>query len=686
MTFWLAQSLSYDTFRMIPTRILAEVCHWDQHSAPYPTCGQLSIGNQVIESTLADREKLIGEFPTRRKPLSFHSPLTDRTDVVGFNEIFLNLTTLKLGVYTPVSYILPSRLSRYEDLYDTEVSGGGGKLKQIDREKSLRSLMTVNLLKRLESSVHSFRITLKKLQQIHISTLSRIENFRKTGQDGTFADISPSFEDASPDEDIDFLDPEDLPSDQQTEGKVNIQLQDMDLPSWEHDLQADLAVIETLLGEMEKVSPADDAKLQHLKEHILAKIDVPINPGNRKVLVFTAFADTADYLYEHLAPVLRERYGVHTGRVVGSERPKSTLTRRSDFQELLMLFSPVSKEKALLLPEVKDEIDLLIATDCISEGQNLQDCDYLINYDIHWNPVRIIQRFGRIDRIGSKNASIQLVNYWPDISLDEYIRLKERVESRMVIADVTATGDDNPLDGKSNDLAYRKEQLRRMQEEVIELEDLKAGVSITDLGLNDFRMDLLNYVKTAGDLSKLPSGMHAVLPAAPERGLVPGAIFALRNRNESINISQLNRLYPYYLVYVGMNGETILPYTEVKCLLDLVRSVAKPCEVPIPEAYVPFNIRTQDGREMRVYPKRSATPLAQPSNSARFHSKRWSPCRNSPAGRVSKTVLYSAFGVVKTTCVGRANSKTMRSRVARRGASRCSMTSTMAAASNPFRR
>jgi superfamily II DNA or RNA helicase len=545
--------------------------------------------------------KEIGEFPTRRKPLSFHSPLTHRHDVIGFNEIFLNLTTLKLGVYTPVSYILPSRLSRYEELYDTEVSSGGGKLKQIDREKSLRSLMTVNLLKRLESSVASFRITLKKLQQIHLSTLSRIENFLKTGLDDTFADISSTFEDASPDEDIEFFDPEEVPSDQQTGGKVNIQLGDMDLASWEHDLKADLGLIETLLGEMEKVSPADDAKLQHLKEHILTKIEAPINPGNRKVLIFTAFADTADYLYEHLSPLLRERHGLHTARVVGSDRPKSTLNRKSDFQELLMLFSPLSKEKALLLPEVKDEIDLLIATDCISEGQNLQDCDYLINYDIHWNPVRIIQRFGRIDRIGSKNASIQLVNYWPDISLDEYIRLKERVESRMVIADVTATGDDNPLDGKSNDLAYRKEQLRRMQEEVIELEDLKAGVSITDLGLNDFRMDLLSYVKTSGDLSRLPSGMHAVLPAAPERGLVPGVIFALRNRNETINVSQLNRLYPYYLVYVGMQGETILPYTEVKRLLDLVRSVAKPAETPIPEAYVPFNLRTQDGREMRVY-------------------------------------------------------------------------------------
>jgi superfamily II DNA or RNA helicase len=544
--------------------------------------------------------KEIGEFPTRRKPLSFHCQLTGRTDVIGFNEIFLELAALKLGVYMPVSYILPSRVSKYEDIYDTEVSGGGGKLRQRDRELSLRSLMTVNLLKRLESSVAAFRLTLGKLQRLHLSTLARIENFRRTGQGGSFSDPSLAFDDAEPDEEVDFLDPEDGPE-AQTPGKIVIELADMDLPSWERDLKADLDRIEGLLEEMEKVSPTDDAKLQHLKEHILAKIDAPINPGNRKVLLFTAFADTAEYLYQHLAPVLQQRHNLHTARVVGSDRPKSTLGRRMDFQDLLTLFSPMSKEKALLLPDEQSEIDLLIATDCISEGQNLQDCDYLINYDIHWNPVRIIQRFGRIDRIGSKNASIQLVNYWPDISLDEYIRLKERVESRMIIADVAATGDDNPLDGRSNDLAYRKEQLRRLQEEVIELEDLKTGVSITDLGLNDFRMDLVNYVKEQGDLSRYPTGMHAVLPADPERGLVPGVIFALRNRNGAVNIQQLNRLHPYYLVYVDMDGQTVVPYTEVKPLLDLIRSVAKPCSEPILSVYQPFNKRTQDGREMGTY-------------------------------------------------------------------------------------
>ena len=372
----------------------------------------------------------------------------------------------------------------------------------------------------------------------------------------------------------------------------------MDLPRWKQELEGDLVIIEGLLAEMRKVTPSDDAKLQHLKTTILSKLASPINPGNRKILLFTAFADTADYLYEHLAPELLESQGLHSGKVTGSSSPKSTLPKTYDFQSLLTLFSPRSKEKAAILPKESGELDLLIGTDCISEGQNLQDCDFLINYDIHWNPVRIIQRFGRIDRIGSTNAVIQLVNYWPDITLDEYINLKERVENRMIIADVTATGDDNPLDAKSNDVSYRREQLRRLQDEVIDLEDVKTGISITDLGLNDFRMDLLNFVKAHDDIRQLPNGMHAVVPAAPERGLVPGAIFALRNRNDGVNINQQNRLHPYYLVYVTRDGEIHVNHTEPKRLLDLARAACKDKDAPIPEAYQPFNKATKDGRKM----------------------------------------------------------------------------------------
>jgi len=538
----------------------------------------------------------IGSFPERRKPISVHCQLTHRTDVIGFNEIFTQLSMLQLAVYAPLSYILPSRVAKYAAMYDTEVRGGGGTLRQADREKSLQGLMTINLLKRLESSVEAFRITLHKLEDNHRRTLAKIEQFKKDGIDPGFTDVTAVFENADPDDD-DYPDPEDT----SIGGKVQVRLSDMDLPSWEHDLQDDLGVIAGLLAEMHKITPDQDAKLQHLKTQVNSKLSSPINPGNRKILIFTAFADTAEYLYKHLASQLLRDHKIHAGIVTGASTPRTTLKKGYDFQSLLTLFSPRSKEKALTMPDEPGQIDVLIGTDCISEGQNLQDCDYLINYDIHWNPVRIIQRFGRIDRIGSKNATIQLVNYWPDITLDEYIRLKERVENRMVIADVTATGDDNPLTAEANDVSYRKEQLRKLQEEVIDMEDLKTGVSITDLGLNDFRMDLLNYVKTAGDLSSLPSGLHAVVPADPARGLLPGVIFTLRNRNHAVNINQQNRLHPYYLLFLGNDGQVLAKHTEVKQLLDLARAACRDKAEPIPAAYGPFNQATDDGRNMSFY-------------------------------------------------------------------------------------
>lgn len=541
--------------------------------------------------------KDIGQFPERRKPLSYHSPLTLRSDVMGFNDIFAQLSLLKLSVYAPVSYILPSRLKKYEEAYDTKV-GSKGTLKQADREKSLQALMTVNLLKRLESSVESFRLTLNALRRNHQGILAKIDAFNQSGVASSVSDqteVLGSLE--AEEDDLPTLDGEAA----EIGNKIKINLADMDLPSWEHDLKVDLALIDALLASMNKITPDDDAKLQHLKAHILEKIANPINPGNKKVLIFTAFADTADYLYANLAPVLQAAHGLHTAKVTGKGTPKSTLKKTYDFQELLTLFSPRSKEKAVVLPSEPAEVDLLIGTDCISEGQNLQDCDYLINYDIHWNPVRIIQRFGRVDRIGSPNSCIQLVNYWPDITLDEYINLKDRVESRMMIADVTATGDDNVLSAQANDVSYRKEQLRRLQEEVIELEDLKTGVSITDLGLNDFRMDLLNYVKEHGELRNVPNGMHAVVPANPAAGLRPGVIFTLRNLNTGVNVNQHNRLHPYYLVYIDRNGEVVHDHTEVKRLLDLARTCCKGQIHPITDAAQAFNDETAEGRQMQVY-------------------------------------------------------------------------------------
>lgn len=541
--------------------------------------------------------KDIGPFPQRLKPLSFHCPLSKRDDVISFNEIFNRLVVVKMAVYAPFRYILASRLSKYEELYDTLIQGGISRLKQSDRERSLQALMTVNLLKRLESSVEAFRLTLQTLQANHEKTLIKIEHYQATGQADSFDDISAAFENAEPDDD-ELPDPGDATIGE----KVKISLADMDLDSWKFDLHNDLEIFNQLLLEMQKVTPADDAKLQCLKDLIARKLQTPINPGNRKILIFTAFADTAGYLYDNLAPLLNEQFGLHSAKVTGgSSSCKSTLSQYYDFQALLTLFSPISKEKSVVLPKEAAEIDILIGTDCISEGQNLQDCDFLVNYDIHWNPVRIIQRFGRIDRIGSRNSQVQLVNFWPDISLDDYINLKERVESRMIIADVSATGDDNVLSAEANDLAFRKAQLQRLQDEVIDLEDVKTGISITDLGLNDFRMDLVNYVKVNGSLDGAPKGMHAVIAADREKGLPPGVIFVLRNTDNGVNVNQQNRLHPYYLIYIDVHGEVVINHLEVKNILDLLRSACKDRSAPIAALYEPFNRETQDGRRMGTY-------------------------------------------------------------------------------------
>lgn len=535
----------------------------------------------------------IGGFPVRRPPVSHRPPLTDLTEVMGFNDIYERLYRLTLAVYTPVSYVHPSRLADYEDQYDTKVDGGRRSLKQIDREKSLKALMAVNLLKRLESSVESFRLTLRRLSQLILDchkqiadyNLNRLSIARYVRQRGLDEEMIDELE----------FDGDDFST---TGGKVKIDLADMDLKSWARDLENDQNLLNEIRDSLELVSPRHDAKLRHLAQAIAAKVASPINPGNRKVLIFTAFSDTAEYLYNQLTPTLLE-LGLNVGLVTGSSSPRSTLGRSYDFQSLLTLFSPRSKEKDKIMPDDPGELDVLIGTDCISEGQNLQDCDFVVNYDIHWNPVRIIQRFGRIDRIGSVNQCIQLVNYWPDISLDEYINLKARVESRMVIADLTATGDDNPL-GKSGDLAYRREQLRRLQDEVIELEDLKTGVSITDLGLNDFRMDLLNQVKGDQSLASTPLGLQTVVPADPAIGLKPGCIFALRRIGAA---AEGHLLHPYYLVYVDDEGRVLADYTEVKKILDLLRHSCRERQEPLPEAFSIFNDRTNDGADMSAYTK-----------------------------------------------------------------------------------
>jgi len=537
----------------------------------------------------------IGPFPERLTPRSIRAPLTDLPGVADFNEIFEQLQELTLAVYTPLAYVFPSRAAKYEELYSISSGTARSNIGQRGREQGLKKLMTVNLLKRLESSVEAFRLTLAKIEAGIDRMLQRLD-----AHGGSLADLTVDLDGL--DLDLDLDDEDDANIEALSFGeKIKIDLNDVDVESWQRDLWNDRETLRELLDEMRRVTPQHDLKLRALTQLVTDKAQHPINPGNRKVLVFSAFADTAAYLYRELAPVLAT-VGLETAVITGgSHGAKTTLGTGFDFQQVMSMFSPRSKQRHLTMPSETRELDVLIGTDVISEGQNLQDCDYLINYDIHWNPVRIIQRFGRIDRIGSTNEKIQLVNFWPDISLDEYINLKERVEDRMVIADLASTADDNVLTLENGDALFRREQLRKLQDEVIEQEDVRAGVSITDLGLNDFRMDLLGYLKEYGDIATAPKGLHAVIPADPAKGLVPGVIFALRNVKADENINRGNRLHPHYLIYLDDDGEVIADHTEAKHVLDLIRTGTRAYDEPVEDVVHSFNLDTREGAEMGMY-------------------------------------------------------------------------------------
>ena len=536
----------------------------------------------------------IGTFPTRLKPISLRPPLTSLKKAINYNEIFEQLTQLSLSIYTPTHFILPSKMEKYAEMYeDNKVNVG---FTQANREQGIRRLTAINLMKRMESSVHSFNLTLKRIYSLIDSTIHSIDTYDKTSS------VRLELTDIS---DIDEFDSEDQNGDELfTFGKkVKIEIGDMDYKSWRDSLVRDRDILELLTLMVGDITPEYDSKLQELFRVIKNKLENPINQDNKKIIIFTAFADTAEYLFDNVSKYVKENFGLNTAMVSGSVEGRTTVPKlKSDLNTVLTCFSPISKDKHLLMPNDKTEIDFLIATDCISEGQNLQDCDYLINYDIHWNPVRIIQRFGRIDRIGSKNAFIQLVNFWPDVTLDEYIDLKAKVETRMKIVDMTATGDDNLLsDEEKTDLEYRKAQLKRLQEEVVDIEDMSTGISIMDLGLNEFRMDLLEYIKNHPDIDKVPFGLHSVAAASEETPA--GVIYVLKNRSNSVNIDNQNRLHPFYMVYISNDGEVICDHLSPKQMLDKMRFLCKGKTEPIPELYRQFNKETRDGRNMSEFSK-----------------------------------------------------------------------------------
>ncbi len=524
----------------------------------------------------------IGNFPERKAPISLRPKLTDKSGAINYQEVFEQISLLKLSIYAPTSYILESKLHKYIDPNSRHAK----TISQSGREEGIRRLMSINLLKRMESSVHSFKLTISRIFSLHKAMLEQISSF----QDGLSVDV----------EDLTFASDFDL-DDQNTDAftvgkKFKIDLQDMDYTTWKHDLDSDCQVLELLLSMIEDITPQYDSKLNQLYDLMSDKIENPINSGNKKVLVFTAFSDTAEYLYENVSQFIQQKYGLHTALITGSVDARTTIPRFSaNMNDVLTCFSPISKEKALVMPKDTHDIDILIATDCISEGQNLQDCDYIVNYDIHWNPVRIIQRFGRVDRIGSRNKYIQLVNFWPDLTLDEYINLKDRVESRMRISVMTSTGDDDYINQEeSGDLAYRHKQLERLQTEVVDLEEMTNGISIMDLGLNEFRMDLLAYIKENPNLERTPAGIHGVV-----HGEKPGVIFVLKNISSNIHIESRNRLHPIYMVFIGEDGDVICNHLQPKDTLDLLRHLARGKKKPDIDACHLFNEQTKEGRDMK---------------------------------------------------------------------------------------
>jgi len=547
----------------------------------------------------------IGQFPSRLPPNNIYADIDLSNEFPPLKEVNKTIRRLSLAGYSPLKFVRNDKKEEYARRYDKAVGVGKGVFKQIDREESLIHLMRVNLLKRMESSIRSFSITVDKLASQIEMLLSKIEEHESGDIDALNIEDIHDFDMDSPE-----LEPFMIGN------KTKVLLQDIDLIHFKQELEADRVLLNSIADAAKNVTEDRDAKLEKLKEAIIAKINCPLNLNNKKVIVFTAFADTAQYLYAQLASWAQNELSLHSALVTGGGTNKTSLTGvGSELNSILTAFSPISKERNKIDPEATTEIDLLIATDCISEGQNLQDCDTLINYDIHWNPVRIIQRFGRVDRLGSKNTKIQLINFWPNMELDEYINLEARVSGRMVLLDISATGEENVIDVNAkemNDLEYRRKQLQQLKEAVVDLEDIAGGVSITDLTLNDFRMDLSDYMnknhkKNMQILEQAPLGMYAAVSLDSDlinEGFKPGAVFCLKNirrGKEAIQVDDNYPLAPYFLVFVSDDAVIELNFTQCKKILDLLKRQAFTHADIDQAAAKHVNTTTKDGRDMEHF-------------------------------------------------------------------------------------
>lgn len=542
----------------------------------------------------------IGKFPNRLKPKTIYPEIDTKNQFKDIGVIYDEISTLTLASYSPLGYVRSDKREFYEQKYDM-LTQTGSIFKQVDREQSLIYLMRINLLKRLESSIHSFKLTVEKLIHTIDLNLKQIEEHR-TGDIDFDLNIT--------DIDIDDIELEDL----LVGGKTKILIQDIDIIRWKQDLKQDKSVLMTLMSNIELIDVERDAKLLELKKIIQDKLENPINPDNKKIIVFTAFADTAKYIHEEMTPWLKKEHGLYSALVTGSDTNKTNMPNcKSDLGSILTNFSPRSKKRSELNPNEENEISVLFCTDCISEGQNLQDCDFLINYDIHWNPVRIIQRFGRIDRIGSKNENIQLVNFFPSMELDSFIDLVARVQGKMIMLDVSATGEDNIISQNSRemqDLDYRKRQLKQLQNQVIDLEDVQGNISITDLTFNDFKIDLEKSTDSElKELNHIPRSSYAVVKSNIPN-VQKGVIFCLKGSSEDIASKLKNNiLYPFFLVYISLDGTEIIKASQTKTSLDYFRKLSMGNHKVLPELLEEFEKETKGNKRMDLYTKLLQTTI-----------------------------------------------------------------------------
>lgn len=538
----------------------------------------------------------IGEFPRREKPLAVYPAIDNKNSFISYDLLNEEIQKYELSLFNPSKYVKPEQKQKYEYKIRNFTQEG--------RERFLIGMMKVNFLKRLESCVHSFAVSMER-------TVGKIDDLK------TKISLFQEYQAKAETIDLDDLSIED--DDQEIQDawevgkKVTFALADLELDRWLMDLGKDRQQIEKLYKEAAAVSVARDAKLADLKRLIKEKaanpnVDLDGKP-NRKALIFTAFADTALYLFENLQDWARRELKVHIAMVTGGAVENRTTFGKNEYNHILTNFSPLSKNRRKIRSMIQEEeIDILIATDCISEGQNLQDCDCLINYDIHWNPVRIIQRFGRIDRIGSRNRSIRLINFWPTKDLDRYIALKDRVEARMALVDITATADDNLLqeeirDLVEGDLKYRDKQLKKLRDEILDLEEVTDGVSLSEFTLDDFRIELANYIEAnRRKLESAPLGLYAVVPAPEAHPVIrPGVIFCLRQLGDTAGNEIVNPLQPCFLIYVREDGAIRFNFTQAKQILEIFRTLAAGESKAFDALCDLFNAETGNGDDMARY-------------------------------------------------------------------------------------